>query len=280
MAPGSPSAAPTALVTGASRGIGKAIAVALAERGYDIAVTARTVHEGDPSAVAPEGGAILPGSLDTTAGLVEAQGRRCVPVPLDLLDRDALAPAVDAALGALGRLDVLVNNAIYVGPGNTQRFLENDPDDVVRRMWGNVTAQLLLTQSALRSMVASGGGTVVNIGSGAGVHQFRRPAGEGGPGLVYAMSKAGLHRMAPMLALEYGDAGIRAYTVDPGPVSTERILAAGAVLDFVAEHGVAPAVIGRVVAWLVADAGDAGEVANGDFVDAQQVARARGWLAR
>ena len=264
----------TALVTGASRGIGKAIAVALARSGYDVAITARTVHEGDPSAVAPEGGAVLPGSLDTTAAAVEAAGRRCVTVPLDLLDPQALAPAVDTALDALGHLDVLVNNAIYVGPGNTVRLLENEPADIVHRVWGNVTAQILLAQRALRAMVDAGGGTIVNIGSGAGQYPQRRPAGSGGPGLVYAMTKAGLHWMAPMLALEYGDAGIRAYTVDPGPVTTERVKAAGAVLAFVAEHGVEPEVIGRVVAWLVDPASG---VENGAFVDAQRRARDLGF---
>jgi NAD(P)-dependent dehydrogenase (short-subunit alcohol dehydrogenase family) len=264
----------TALVTGASRGIGKAIAIALAHAGYDVAITARTVHEGDPSSVAPAGGAVLPGSLDTTSAAVEAAGRRCVTVPLDLLDPMALAPAVDAALDALGHLDVLVNNAIYVGPGNTVRLLENDPADIVHRAWGNFTAQILLTQRALGAMVDAGGGTIVNIGSGAGQHPQKRPAGSGGPGLVYAMTKAGLHWMAPMLAVEYGDAGIRAYTVDPGPVTTERVKAAGAVLAFVAEHGVEPEVIGRVVAWLVDPASG---VENGAFVDAQRRAAELGF---
>jgi len=265
----------TALVTGASRGIGKAVAIALAQAGFDVAITARTVHEGDPSSIAPEGGAALPGSLDTTAAAIEAAGRRCATVPLDLLDPNALVPAVDSALAALGHLDVLVNNAIFVGPGNTVRFLDNEPADIVHRVWGNLTAQLLLTQRALRAMVGAGGGTIVNIGSGAGQHRQTRPAGDGGPGLVYATTKAGLHWVAPMLALEYGDAGIRAYTVDPGPVSTERVLAAGPVLEFVARHGVAPEVIGRVVAWLVDPASD---VANGEFVDAQRRARDLGFV--
>ncbi|HEY4334049.1 MAG TPA: SDR family NAD(P)-dependent oxidoreductase, partial [Ilumatobacteraceae bacterium] len=106
---------PTALVTGASRGIGKGIAVALAGAGYDVAITARTMHDGDPSAIAPESGAVLPGSLETTAAAIEAAGGRAVSVRLDLLELDSLAAAVDAAVDGLGgRLDLLVNNAIYV----------------------------------------------------------------------------------------------------------------------------------------------------------------------
>src|SRR4051794_30647245 len=109
----------TALVTGASRGIGKGIAIALARAGYDVAITARTVNEGDPSSIAPETGRALPGSLATTAAEIESFGVRAVSVPLDLLELDTLAAAVDAAFeGFGGHLDVLVNNAIYVGEGN------------------------------------------------------------------------------------------------------------------------------------------------------------------
>ena len=76
----------TALVTGATRGIGRATAIALAKRGYDVAVTGRTRHEGDTP---------LPGSLDSVAAEVEAEGRRAVPVLLDLLDADRLEPAAE-----------------------------------------------------------------------------------------------------------------------------------------------------------------------------------------
>ena len=100
----------TALVTGASRGIGRAIALALAGDGYDVAVTARTVREGT-------GQFGLPGSLERTVAEIEALGRRALAVPLDLLDRDALVPAVDRVLDEFGHLDVLVNNAIYVSEG-------------------------------------------------------------------------------------------------------------------------------------------------------------------
>ena len=82
---------PIALVTGASRGIGKATAVALAAAGFDIAITARTVHEGD----SPDG----PGSLDTTAALVEKEGVRALPIRMDLLDRASLVDGLQRVLG-------------------------------------------------------------------------------------------------------------------------------------------------------------------------------------
>ena len=157
----------TALVTGASRGIGRATAIALAEAGFDVAITARTVVDGDPPSLT-EDGKVLPGSLASTAAAIEALGQRAVQVPLDLLDRDALVPAVESAISGLGHLDVVVNNAIYVTGGGPKYFLDTDPDDLVNQMWGDLTAQLLLLQPQVAHMVSRGGGVVINIGSGSG----------------------------------------------------------------------------------------------------------------
>src|SRR5258708_25176949 len=103
-----------ALVTGASRGIGKAIAVELAAAGYDVAILARTVHEGEArehsSTLKRSDTSPLPGSLDTTAELIRAAGRRCLALPADLLDHESLARAAAAVLTEWGHVDVLVNN--------------------------------------------------------------------------------------------------------------------------------------------------------------------------
>jgi NAD(P)-dependent dehydrogenase (short-subunit alcohol dehydrogenase family) len=242
------SGAPTALVTGASRGIGRAIALGLAEAGFNVAITARTVHDGDPTASDPDTDAPLPGSLDATTSAIEAAGRRAVPIRLDLLDLAALAPAVDAAILGLGHLDVLVNNAVYVGPGGQRSFLDSEPEQLARRVFGNVTAQLLLTQRAVTHMVSRGGGLVLDISSDAGQYTPRHRVGEGGWALAYAVTKAGFHRIVDMLALECGDAGIRAFNLNPGFVATERVLAVEE-LAFVANKGISPEVVGRVVAW-------------------------------
>lgn len=264
---------PTALVTGASRGIGKATAIALASAGYDVAITARTANEGDASAVAPESGVVLPGSLATTAAAIERVGGRAVPVRLDLLELGSLATLVDNVVDQFGgRLDVLVNNAIYVGPGNDCRFADNSPDDIIKRVTANVTAQLLLTHQALTYMLAAGAGAIVGITSGAGQATPKVPAGEGGWALVYAVTKAGFHRIADMLAVEYADRGIRAFNVNPGFVATERVLAAGAQLQFVAQHGFSPEVIGGAIAHLIDDHA----VANGSYVQAIDTARSLG----
>jgi NAD(P)-dependent dehydrogenase (short-subunit alcohol dehydrogenase family) len=266
---------PSALVTGASRGIGRAIAISLAEVGFDVAITARTVHDGDPTASDPVTGAPLPGSLDATASAIEASGRRAVSIELDLLHQDALAPAVDAAIVGLGRLDVLVNNAVYVGRGGQQRFLDSDPGELVRRVFGNVTAQLLLTQRAVTHMIGRGEGLVLDISSAAGRHTPRHPVGEGGWALSYAVTKGGFHRIADMVALECGDAGIRAFNLNPGFVATERVRAAED-LGFVAEKGVAPELVGRVVAWFAA--GGQQRFENGTSLDVHDLACQLGLL--
>ena len=263
---------PTALVTGASRGIGKGIAVALARAGYDVAITARTVTEG--TALSPETGAVLAGSLAATQAEIETAGARCVPVAMDLLALDAIEGVVDTVFAAFdGRCDVVVNNAIYTGPGNDTRFAGVAVADIVKRVTANVTAQMLVTHRALRHMLASDPdpltgrrGTFVDITSGAGQHTPARPAGEGGWGLVYAATKAGFHRIADMVAFEYGERGIFAINVNPGFVATERVIAAGERLAFVAKRGAPPALIGTAVVQMLADPA----VANGAYLQAQE----------
>jgi NAD(P)-dependent dehydrogenase (short-subunit alcohol dehydrogenase family) len=269
-------AARTALVTGASRGIGRAIALGLADAGFDVAISARTVHEGDPTACDPVTSTVLPGSLDSTAAAIEASGRRAFPVRLDLLDLGLLSAAVDAVVAELGHLDVLVNNAIYVGPGGQRPFLDTAPDELERRVVGNVTAPLLLTQRAVTYMVGRGRGLVLGISSDAGQLVPRQPVGQGGWSLSYAVTKAGFHRIADMVALECGDAGVRAFNLNPGFVATERVLASEE-LAFVAGRGVAPEAIGRVVAWF-ATVGHGG-YDNGSYLQLRELADELGYVS-
>lgn len=245
---------PIALVTGASRGVGKAIAIALADHGYDLVITGRTMEEG--SAVNPANGQPLPGSLRTTADEIAARGARCFPVRADVLDLDDVSASFERCLTvAGGHVDLLVNNAIYVGPGNDSLLADSDPADIVRRVNGNLTAHLLFTQAFIRHWLAAGTpkATIINITSDAGRRTPPVPADQGGWSTVYAATKAGFHRMADMLTLEYGARGLHIVNVNPGLVATERVIGSGVHLKWIADRGVEPAAIGDAVARIAHD---------------------------
>ncbi len=256
------------MVTGASRGIGRACALALAGAGYDVAVTARTIVEG----TSDEG---LPGSLATTTAEIEALGSRAFALPLDLLERNSLVPTVEAVLTEFGHIDVLVNNAIYVGQGNDERFLDVSIDDLEKRITANITAQLAITQRALRAMVSRGGGTVVNVTSMAGMVSPPGPLGDGGWALGYAVSKGGFHRAAGVIAAELGDAGIRAFNLQPGFIATERVTSQPH-LSWIAERGNPPELVGQILLWMLSDEG--AKLRNGKTVHVPDAAKELGLL--
>jgi NAD(P)-dependent dehydrogenase (short-subunit alcohol dehydrogenase family) len=270
-----------AFVTGASRGIGKASAVALARAGFDVAITARTRHEGDGIDDSGTGNPPVPGSLDTTAAEIEAAGGRALAVAADLLDRRSLVGAVGAVLGSWGRIDVLVNNAVHTGPGSMERFMDLDLDLVTTKLEANVVAQLVLIKAVLPGMLERGDGTVVDITSAVATSDPPAPTGEGGWGLGYAVTKGAFHRVAGILAVELGPSGIFAVNVEPGYVLTERMQAAQERLGLKDRYpGAPPSVPGAVVAWL-ADRGTPAKRAeradfNGTTVSAQRFARERG----
>ncbi len=270
----------TALVTGASRGIGKAVAVHLARAGFDVALGARTRHEGEArehsSTVAASNTAPLPGSLDTTAALVEAEGRRALPVYLDLLDRTTWGSAVTTVLERWGRIDVLVNNGRYVGPGHMDRLLDTPVELLDRHLEANVMAPVVLAKAVLPGMVERGRGVVIDLASSSGATDPPKPAGAGGWGLGYGMSKGALHRLAGILAVELGDRGILAFNLSPGFIATERIAQDMAEFGFDASAGAPPDVVGAVAAWLVTAPEAAAE--NGGWIEAQDRCRQLGLL--
>ena len=266
---------PVAMVTGASRGIGRGISIALAKSGYDLVITGRTVLEG--TAVNPATGRMLSGSLATTAAQASGHGAAVAIIEADILDLDDVEPSFKRCLTACNdHIDLLINNAVYVGPGNDIRFADTNPDDIVRRSNGNLVAPLLLTHAFLQHALSNPRhpetgwrATILNVTSDAGQRTPERTADDGGWSLMYAATKAGFHRMADMLALEYGNDGIRSLNINPGLVATERVLDSGANLEWIARNGVAPEVIGDAVARLAADP----QVENGAYVHAQKYLR-------
>jgi NAD(P)-dependent dehydrogenase (short-subunit alcohol dehydrogenase family) len=264
-----------ALVTGASRGIGKAIAIHLARAGFDVALAARTRQEGEErehsSTMAASNTKPLPGSLETTADLVAREGHRALPLYLDLLDRTSLGSAVATTLERWGRIDVLVNNGRYVGPGHMDRLLDTPVELLDRHLEANVMAPVILTKLVLPQMVERGRGVIINLASSSGTMDPHKPAGEGGWGLGYGMSKGALHRLAGMLAVELADRGILAFNLSPGFIATERIALDMADFGFDASAGAPADVVGAVAAWL-ATAPEVSE-RNGQWIEAQEICR-------
>jgi NAD(P)-dependent dehydrogenase (short-subunit alcohol dehydrogenase family) len=216
-----------AIVTGASRGIGKATALALADAGFDLVLAARTVRSGDEHSdmLRNPDGSSLPGSLEETRDAVEAKGRRARLQRLDLLVPETIEALVADTLSEWGRIDILVNNAIYQGPGLTADFLEGSMEDLEKVFQGNVIAQVRLTRLVLRGMIAQGEGIVVNLTSEAGMVDPPLKLAGGGWAYAHGATKAALHRMAGIIHLEYAEKGIRAYNLEPGLVRSESLVA-------------------------------------------------------
>ena len=122
-----------------------------------------------------------------------------------------------------GRIDVIVHNARYIGPGHMDRFLDTPIALLDAHLQANVLATLVLNQLLLPKMIENGGGTVVNITSASGYADPTEPAGEGGWGMGYGISKGAMQRIAGFLAVELRDQGVQAFNVQPGFVATERI---------------------------------------------------------
>jgi NAD(P)-dependent dehydrogenase (short-subunit alcohol dehydrogenase family) len=252
---------PVAIVTGASRGIGRAGALALAEAGFDVVVSARTVKEGDGrSAVNSVREArdtvVVPGSLERTATEIEERGRRALIVAMNLLDRESVLALPATVIDEWGRIDVLFNNAIYQGVGTGDRVADLTAEGMLNTFTGNFVHQVLLIQAVLPHLLARGGGTIVNMVSGSARLDPPAPAGEGGWGIAYSGSKAASGRVAGGLNTEFLSSGVKSFNVDPGNVITEARRVKTPDDAYAAAFGSEPAeATGKVVAWLASDPG-------------------------
>src|ERR1700688_1345386 len=271
-----------ALVTGASRGIGRASAIALAGAGLDVAITARTMREGEAfDESVPGRGEPIPGSLETTARQIEATGARALPIRADRLDRASLLATSERVLDEWGHVDVLVNNAVHTGPGSMELFVDLDIAMVEAKLEANVVAQLVLIKAVLPGMLERGEGTIIDITSAVATSDPQAPTVKGGWGLGYAVTKGAFHRVAGILAVELGPRGIFAVNVDPGYVLTERMVVGQERLGLAGRYpGAPPSVPGAVVAWLAGGPGGVApeerKVLNGTTILVQRFARERG----
>jgi NAD(P)-dependent dehydrogenase (short-subunit alcohol dehydrogenase family) len=257
------------LVTGASRGIGRRSAVRLARAGWDVVVTARSASgvarfQGT-SMTDPEAGVALPGSLDDVVAEIAAEGGEALAVALDLTDESTVRSAAREALAWRGSLGLVVNNAIYQGPGITDRFPGVPLDLVETVIRADAVMPLAILEEVLPSMLEAGGGTWIHLTSGAATLDIR--PGQPAWGLAYAMAKAAAHKTAGVLNATYGEAGLRAYNLNPGHTVTEvmRVRAAKAGTE---ARGQSPELTAAAVVWLA----EAGEDARG-MVGTEVVAR-------
>lgn len=183
-----------ALVTGASRGIGRAIAIGFAEAGADVAVAARS--EGD---------------LETLAKEIDSLGRKALVLPTDVRDRDAIQSMFDKTVEAFGRLDILVNNA---GGSNFMApvvGLRPDGWDKLRTL--NLDSVFHCTQIGAQKLLEAGGGSIIQIASVAGI--------QGAQGLSpYSAAKAGVIMFSQAVAKELAGSNVRVNSIAPGWIDT------------------------------------------------------------
>jgi NAD(P)-dependent dehydrogenase (short-subunit alcohol dehydrogenase family) len=205
------------IVTGASRGIGRQLALDLARRGMHVVVAARTV----------EAHRRLPGTIADTVATIEEGGGRAVAVRTDVTSTADLEALVTSAIDTFGRIDVLVNNAADTNSSSAP-IDEYPPEKWRAEFDANVHAPFTLIAAVVPHMRSQGGGVIVNVTSGAGDLVEPAPPMEGSPIRIgtllgYASTKAALNRMANALAPDLRGDGITVVNVDPGFTRTELV---------------------------------------------------------
>ncbi|MFD7231456.1 SDR family NAD(P)-dependent oxidoreductase [Streptomyces sp. NPDC059881] len=190
---------PVAIITGASKGLGHALAAALARRGWDLVLDARTA-----------------GVLEESARALRRHGTRVTAVPGDVTDARHRTELVSAAR-ELGSLELLVSNASALGAEPLVRLEELSLDGLRSALETNVVAALGLVQESLPLLRADSPGAVIAVSSDAAAEAYETWGG-------YGASKAALDHLAAVLAVE--EPGLRVWTVDPGDMQTDLYAAA------------------------------------------------------
>lgn len=183
------------LVTGGDSGIGRAVAIAFAREGADVAIAYLNEHE----------------DAKETQRVVEAAGRKAILIPGDLADPKHCERLVEETAKAFGRIDILVNNAGWTGTGPALDVTEQEYDQT---MAASLKSVFFACQAAARAMIPQGGGRIVNIGSNFGVVAFQGRA-------VYAAAKAGVHHLCKALSLEWAKHGVVVNGVAPCITETD-----------------------------------------------------------
>jgi NAD(P)-dependent dehydrogenase (short-subunit alcohol dehydrogenase family) len=234
-----------ALVTGAARGVGKALAVELGRLGARVVVTAR-------STATTEGA--LAGTIGETLSAIEAAGGSGSAVRADLLDRSSRTELIATVLAETGGIDILVNNAADTGDHVFQGFWETDADTFAQQFELNVFAMYELMHAFAPSMRSRGGGFIVNIGSARGFPEGIEGSSRFGDvnlGAAYPSSKVAVFAMTTLIARELAEANIVALTLTPGSARTERFEEHARTLGIDPAVGIPPELSARALATVL-----------------------------
>jgi NAD(P)-dependent dehydrogenase (short-subunit alcohol dehydrogenase family) len=249
-----------ALVTGAGRGVGRAIALALSDAGAAVALCARSQDE-----------------VSGVAGQIAGRGRRALAVRCDVTDRQEVQSMAAAVQEAIGPVDLLVNNAGQFGPVGP--LAATDPDEWWQALEVNLRGPLYCARAVLPGMLARGHGRIVNVSSGVGFAAIPMLS-------AYVVSKTAVYRLSENLAAETRGHGVMVFAIDPGLVRTaisESALSCGQPSieqwftdAFASQRDVSPESAAALVVYLASGAAD---VLSGRNIDvsgdvAQMVARA------
>jgi 3-oxoacyl-[acyl-carrier protein] reductase len=230
-----------AIVTGAGRGIGKSIALALAREGAQLVLAARTLRE-----------------VQAAAMEVQALGRQALSMKADVSERREVEAVVTSTLAEFGRVDILVNNAavqLPIGP-----LWENDPDEWLRTILINLGGVFVCCRAVVPVMIRQGEGKIINLSGGGATSPSPRFT-------AYAASKAAVVRLTETLAQEVKEYNIQVNAISPGRVSTwmtEQVLAASAAAGERAlaearrtkEEGASPQAAAELAVFLASEESD------------------------
>lgn len=191
-----------ALITGASRGLGRALAEALAARGARVVLVARE-----------------PGPLHDAVATIRARGGQAHAVAGDVADKDAIHRIAGQAHGLVGDLALAVHNASTLGPTPLRLLLDTECEDLAAVLETNLVGPFRLTKVLAGAMALRGAGTIVHVSSDAAVEAYPRWG-------AYGVSKAAQDHLSRILAAELADTGVRVLAVDPGEMDTAMHAAA------------------------------------------------------